>query len=74
MGRLKGYVLSEETKLKMKESNKTKIKVRCDQTNEYFDSIKEASIKMGIDIGNLSRHLRGFRKTVSGYTFTAVDQ
>ena len=42
------------------------------KTGECFDSIKTASIKMEIDMGNLSRHLKGFRKTVSGYTFSVL--
>ena len=72
MGRLKGTILSDSTRKKMKDSNTTRIKVKCNETGECFDSIKTGSIKMEIDMGNLSRHLRGFRKTVSRYTFTIL--
>ena len=73
MGRLKGKILSDSTRKKMKDSNTTRIRVKCNETGECFDSIKTASIKMEIDMGNLSRHLRGFRKTVSGYTFSILE-
>ena len=72
MGRLKGTILSDSTRKKMKDSNTTRIRVRCNETGECFDSIKTASIKIEINIGNLSRHLKGFIKTVSGYTFTVL--
>ena len=72
MGRLKGTILSDSTRKKMKDSNTTRIRVKCNETGECFDSIKTASIKMEIDMGNLSSHLKGFRKTVSGYTFSIL--
>ena len=52
MGRLKGTILSDSTRKKMKDSNTTRIRVRCNETGECFDSIKTASIKMvGLIIG-----------------------
>ena len=56
----------------MTAANTTRIKAKRNETGGRVDSIKTASIKMEIDMGNLSRHLRGFRKTVSGYTFSVL--
>lgn len=65
---------SEERALKRKRNRLSKIKnrqrtVKCIETNEVFDSIKEASIALKISTSNIQSVLSGRQKKSKGYTF-----
>lgn len=48
--------------------------VRCDQTGEVFNTIKEAATKLRIPLTSVSRHLRkGVPAIVKGYSFTKLE-
>jgi hypothetical protein len=48
--------------------------IRCIQTGELFGSQERASGVMGIDAGNLSKHLQGKIPHVGGYTFENLGE
>lgn len=48
-------------------------KIRCVETGEKFESIHDCARKLGCSSGNLSKHLKGKRDHVNGYTFEYVD-
>lgn len=47
--------------------------LRCDQTGDVYPSIKAAARALGIHHTNITRHMKGERKSVAGYTFTQVE-
>lgn len=63
----KGYKhLTEEQIIKLRNSH-FKTKVMCIETNEIFNSIREAGEKYNIKETHISRVCRGGRKTTGGY-------
>lgn len=49
-------------------------KVRCLETGEIFDSIRDCGSKLNIDTGDLSKHLRGLKcKKIKGLHFERID-
>lgn len=58
---------AEETKRKMREVNKNKIKVKCIDTGIIYDSIHNASLLTNIAYQNIFKVCRGERKTAGGY-------
>ena len=46
----------------------------CPELNKYFDSINDASIKLGISNGNICSVLKGRLKNTKGYTFVQVQK
>ena len=47
-------------------------KIKCLETGEIFDSIKDCASKLNIDASNLSKHLKGKYKKVHGLHFERV--
>lgn len=79
---------SEEVRQKMKEawklrdkkecsdrlkSSHYKVKVICIETNEIFDSIKEASNKYNLIPTHITRVCKGLRKTTGGFHWKYVE-
>ena len=58
---------TEETKQKMRDNNKNKIKVKCIDTGIIYDSIHNASILTKIAYQNIYKVCKGKRKTAGGY-------
>lgn len=48
-------------------------KIRCDQTGDIFNSLKEAARAMGLQQSALSKHISGNTPYVKGYSFTHLD-
>lgn len=48
-------------------------KIRCEETKEVFDSIRQAAQTLHVSRGNIYLHMQARRKQVNGYTFTYVD-
>lgn len=46
----------------------------CPELDQYFDSIKDASIKLGLSDGNICSVLKGRLKNTKGYTFIRVSK
>ena len=46
----------------------------CPELGQYFDSIKEASIKLNLSDGNICSVLKGRAKNTKGYTFIKVSK
>jgi hypothetical protein len=46
----------------------------CPELDQYFDSIKDASIKLGLSDGNICSVLKGRIKNTKGYTFIKVSK
>lgn len=61
--------VSEETKEKMRLINKNKIKVRCIETGNIYDSIHNASRITNIAYQNIYKVCNGKRKSAGGYTW-----
>lgn len=57
---------TEETKQKMRESNKNKMKVKCIETGIIYDSIHDASRLTNIAYQNIFKVCKGKRKTAGG--------
>lgn len=66
----KGKQLSEDAKRKLSEAFSKK--VLCVETNEIFDSMKEAQRKTGIFQSNISAVCNGRYKTAGGYHWRLV--
>lgn len=49
-----------------------RMKVRCNETGEIFDSQLEAANHLGINQGDISNIIRGKQTTAGGFTFTHV--
>lgn len=49
------------------------IKVRCDQTGEVFESIRQAGITMNISYTRITMYLKNQIEHVNGYTFTKIE-
>ena len=64
----KGKPCSEETKQKMSEARK--IKVICLETQQVFDSIKQAEEWLGK--GSIKHHLKGKRKSAGKHPITGI--
>jgi len=65
-----GKIHSEESKIKAKEANRHKmISVQYIESNEKFNSLKDASEKMNIAIESISRNINGKRNSAGGHTF-----
>lgn len=77
---MKGKKHSEEHNRKISEANKGKLinhkslskKVLCIETEEIFESIRDAERKMGIYHDNISKACRGKCKTSGGYHWKFV--
>lgn len=76
-----GYEVSEETKQKISNSLKGRFKgknngsskpIICIETNEYFESAREACEKYNINPANMSAHLNGRKKSVNKLHFKFV--
>lgn len=65
--------LSEEQIAKLRESHRT-VSVKNIETNETFNSIKEAAEKHNIPDTHISRVCKGKRKTAGGYHWQYVTQ
>lgn len=68
----KGAHLSAETRRKISEAHKGRIPlnkkaVRCVETGKLYNSITEAAKSVGAETTNISKVLRGIRKTAGGY-------
>lgn len=51
-----------------------RIKIRCVETGEEYESLRDCRRKTGFSHGNLSHHLRGIsHENVNGYHFTKVN-
>lgn len=61
--------VSEETKEKMRLINKNKIKVKCIETGNVYDSIHNASRITNIAYQNIYKVCNGKRKSAGGYTW-----
>lgn len=66
-GILRGDFLSAEQKKKIGESKKKPI--FCIENKKIYDSLKTASKELNIEIGNISKCLKGKRKAAGGYHF-----
>lgn len=64
--------LTDEQKKNLKESHFKK-KVICIETNEIFNSIKEASEKYNIKATHITRVCKGKRKTTGGFHWKYID-
>ena len=49
-------------------------KVQCIETQEIFDSIKEASKAVGVDSSSIIKACKGKRKTAGGYHWAYYEQ
>ena len=68
----KGKHLSEETKRKIKENNGKSKKVYCVELNLIFNSIRQASSKLKLDSGSITRCCKGSLKTTGNYHWRYV--
>lgn len=68
----KGKCLSEETKRKIKENNGKSKKVYCVELNLIFNSIRQASSKLKLDSGSITRCCKGRLKTTGNYHWRYV--
>ena len=68
----KGKHLSEETKRKIKENNGKSKKVYCVELNLIFNSIRQASSKLKLDSGSITRCCKGRLKTTGNYHWRYV--
>lgn len=50
------------------------IVIYCPELDQYFDSIKDASVKLGLSDGNICSVLKGRLKDTKGYTFIKVSK
>jgi hypothetical protein len=64
---------------RMKENNPAKgkpainrRKIKCLENDTIYNSIREASEKLGVQKSNMSKHLKNERKHVNGYTFIEI--
>ncbi len=53
-------------------SEEKAIKIKCNETEKVYNSLKEAAKELKVDLSNFSHHLNGRKLTVSGYTFVKV--
>jgi group I intron endonuclease len=67
----KGKKMSAEQHAKLILTRKTK-KVRCIETNEIFNSLKEASNKFQFDMRYISNVCRGINRSTHGYHFEFI--
>ena len=51
-----------------------KKKIQCIETQENFDSLTAASKAYGIPCGNISKVLKGERKTAGGYHWSLIKE
>ncbi len=56
--------------LLQKANESRKIKIKCNENNTVYASIREAARSLKISSGNLTQHLKGNIKHVKGFTFT----
>lgn len=49
-------------------------KILCNENGKVYNSIKEASDELGFLRGNMSKHLKGIRSCVNGYTFKQITE
>lgn len=73
-----GKKFSHEHKTKLSlahlgNTSRAKIKISCDQTKKAFVSISVAAKAMGLSMSCLSKHVRGLKKNVKGFTFSRVE-
>ncbi len=62
-----------ENMIKQQSGNaKRKISVFCIETKEIFSSISEAAYKLNLNIGSISRLLKGKAKQTKGYSFVVL--
>ena len=64
--------VSETLKL-ISEHSKT-VRVRCIDTGEIYESVKDAAKKIGVHRATLSKHLNGKSKTTNGLRFEYLDK
>jgi len=57
---------------KLCNSNHRKVKIKCIQTNEIFDSVVSASEKMNIYRSDIFKNLKGKKNHIKGYSFTRI--
>ena len=67
-----GKHFTKESKKKMSDSCKTKIQIICTTTNETFDSIKAASISLGVARDSIKKVLEGHRFFTKGLHFEYI--
>lgn len=67
-----GKHLSEETKKKIREANGKK--VICIETQQVFNSLKEASEHIGVHKSNISKCCRDKRKTCGGFHWKYYEE
>ncbi len=72
-GRKRSIPMGEETKRKIMMANKRRKRVECIETGEVFSSIGEASRAKCIERGDISRCIRGKRKTAGKYHWRRYD-
>ena len=65
--------MGEETKRKIMMANKRRKRVECMETGEIFDSIGEAARKKKIERGDISRCIKGIRKTAGKLHWRRYD-
>lgn len=65
--------MGEETKRKIMMANKRRKRVECVETGEIFYSIGEAARSKGIERRDISRCIKGKRKTVGKYHWRIYD-
>lgn len=46
--------------------------IRCIETNKCYDTIREACRELGLQESNVSKVLKGQRKTTGGYSFVDI--
>jgi group I intron endonuclease len=54
-------------------NDKTRVRVRCNENNTSYTSIKAACRALNVNQREISLHLRGIRKRVKGFTFTRLN-
>lgn len=72
-GRKRSIPMGEETKRKIMMANKRRMRVECVETGEVFDSIGEAARNKRIERRDISRCVKGIRKTAGKYHWRRYD-
>ena len=70
---VKKIIFSEERIKSMQKNSTCKKAVKCIETGEVYESIKEAGRVSGIDWNNISQCCRGVRDTAKGFHWEYVD-